>query len=232
MGGFAGGNSSAVTPPRGRGGLPVPPPPPVAPPAASAPAASGGTAVDLGAYYKNGTWKDGRFIPNSSSAGGQAPGSGVGPRSTNTAQTDPNLQALLDRYNSRFDGSNADRATSRAVGGIADAAALLTRDAQAGLAARGATGSGVAAAHIQKNITDPSLRAATSAATDIALGEQERQDRLTLGGLGIAGAAGDAARADRSLNLQQYNADAQLAAAQNQQQMAQVLAFMNMMNQM
>lgn len=223
MAGIAGVYPSAPGP-GVRGGAP---PPPLPDPVPSAPTHS------AGAYYQNGIWKDGHFIPNAgagATGGGGKPG--VGPTSTNTAQQDPNIQALLDRYNSRFDESNAARATDRAVGGIADAAALLTHDAQAGLAARGASGSGVAAAHIKRQITDPALRAATGAATDIAMGEQSRLDNLTLGGLGVSSALGDAARADRGLNLQQYNTDAQLAAAQNQQQMAQVLAFMNMMSQM
>lgn len=141
----------------------------------------------------------------------------VGP-TTNTAGPDPNLTWLTDKYKSRFDASNVGRQIDRSNAAIADSAALMNKDAQAGLASRGARGSGVAGAFIQKNITDKAQRQAAGAAADITQGEQTRLDNLTLGGTGIMGAQSNLALGQQSLANQQYATSASVAMQQQQMQ--------------
>jgi hypothetical protein len=160
--------------------------------------------------------------------------SSISAPTTNTAGADPNLGWLIDKYKGRFDSNNTQRAIDKSNLGIADAAALLGKDAQAGLAARGARGSGVAGAFIQKHITDQAQRQAAGAASDIAQGEQSRLDNLTLGGLGIMKSPADIALSQQGLANQQYATSAQIQMQQQQfqaqQQQAQLAALMAMMN--
>lgn len=153
---------------------------------------------------------------------------------TNTAGADPNLSWLTDKYKSRFDPSTTARAIDRSNAGIADAAALMNKDAQASLASRGARGSGVASAFIQKNITDKAQRQAAGAAADIAQGEQTRLDQLTLGGTGLMGAQGNLALGQQANANQQYATSANVALQQQQmayqQQQAQMQALLAIMN--
>lgn len=141
----------------------------------------------------------------------QAPGP-----TTNTAAPDPNLNWLIDKYKSRFDTSNTQRAIDKSTSGIADAAALMSKDAQGGLAARGALGSGVAGAFVQKHITDQAQRQAAGAASDIAQNEQTRLDNLASGGLGIMKAPADLALQQQANANQQYQTQAQIQIAQEQ----------------
>ena len=153
---------------------------------------------------------------------------------TNTSANDPRLDDLYKRLQGRFGADVSARAIDKSNAGIADAAALLGKDARAGLAQRGALGSGVHAAFVTKNITDPALRQAAGAAADISMGEEKRQDALTLGGLGIAGAQSDVNLRQQANANQQYATSAQLAIAQEQaraqqqqQQWAQWQALMS-----
>jgi len=155
--------------------------------------------------------------------------------STNTAQTDPNLQKLVDKYMSRFEVDNTQRAINRSTTGIMDAAALGAADPKGNLSSRGLVGSEGGNAFLAKRVFNPAQRQAAGAAADIALGNEQRLDNLTLGGLGIMNAPGQASRADRGLALSQSGQDfdqglqqAQLQNQMQQQQYAQWLSLLNM----
>ena len=160
---------------------------------------------------------------------------------TNTSAQDPNIAWLIDKYKGRFSADNSQRAMDKSNAGIADATALLGKDARAGLASRGALDSGVAGEFTAKHITDPALRAAAGAASGIALGEQQRQDNLTLGGLGIMKSPAEIAIQQQQNANQQYSTASNVAIAQQQdaraaqaqawqRQQAQLQALMAMMN--
>ena len=164
-----------------------------------------------------------------------AAGGGGGGGSTNTAETDPYLKELVDKYRSRFGVDNTERAINRSTTGIMDAAALGAADLKGNLSSRGLVGSEGGNAFLAKRVFGPAQRQAAGAAADIALGNEQRLDALTLGGLGIMNAPGQASRADRGLALSQsgqdFNQSLQQAQLQNQiqqQQMAQWLSLLNM----
>ena len=239
VGQYLAGQGSAAPPP------PAPESPDAPPTALQAPAVPAALAPPRspGSYYQNGTWVNGpggrRFIPNSGGSGGGGGGGGGNSVSagkpnitTNTAASNPHLDDLWAQYQARMGSDTTQRAIDRSTGAIADSAALLGKDAKANLASRGALGSGVGAAYIQKNITAPAQRQAAGAAADITLAAEKRKDDLTLGGLGIARAPADLALQQQGLALQQYATNAQIQQAQAQQQQSQYLALLNMMNSM
>jgi hypothetical protein len=152
----------------------------------------------------------------------------------NTAQNDPHLDDLWKKYQDRFSDDNTKRAIDRSNTGIADSAALLGKDARASLADRGALGTGVGAAFINKNITAPAQRQAAGAAADISMDAEKRKDALVLGGVGLAGAHSDLAVRQQANANQQYATSAQIQMQQQeaqqralQQQQAQWMALMN-----
>ena len=164
-----------------------------------------------------------------------APAAGDVGGSTNTAQTDPYLKELVDKYRSRFDVDNTQRAINRSTTGIMDAAALGAADLKGNLSSRGLVGSEGGNAFLAKRVFGPAQRQAAGAEADISLGNEQRLDNLTLGGLGIMNAPGQASRADRGLALSQSGQDfdqglqqAQLQNQMQQQQYAQWLSLLNM----
>lgn len=186
---------------------------------------------DVGEYYQHGEWRDTpagpRFVPGRPGGGGGGGYGGGGGGISNTAAPDPNMSWLVDKFKDRFSSDNTQRAIDRSNAAIADSAALLGKDARANLAARGALGSGVGAAYIQKRITEPAQREAAGRAADISMDAERRLDALTLGGAGLMAKPAELALQQQGLALNQYNTDAQLAMAQSQAQQAQWLALMN-----
>lgn len=155
--------------------------------------------------------------------------------STNTTQISPYLKEQMDRYRQRFSVDNTNRAIGRATTGAMDAAALAAADLKGNLSSRGLVGSEGGNAFLQKRVYGPAQRQAAGAAADIALGNENRLDALTLGGTGLMRAPDDIALANRNLNLQQSGQDFSQAMQQEQfrnqlqqQQYAQYLALLGM----
>jgi hypothetical protein len=161
------------------------------------------------------------------SGGGSGGAGGSGGPINNNAATNPDMKWLIDKYKDRFSPDTTKREIDRSNAGITDAAALLNKDAQAGLAQRGARNSGVAGAFIQKHITDPAQRQAAGAAADIAQNNERRLDQLTMAGSGIVNAPAQLQLEQQRLALQQYQTNAQLEMQRSQQQQAQLLALLN-----
>lgn len=156
--------------------------------------------------YDSGTWTPLQPLDDRGGSGGggspsAAPAAAGG--TTNTAGTNPQLDDLWKKYQGRFDVDNTKRQIEKSTGAIADSAALLGKDARASLASRGASGSGVGAAFIQKHVTDPAQRQAAGAAADITMNDERRKDQLVLGGTGLASAGADLSLRDRELGLRQ-----------------------------
>lgn len=138
---------------------------------------------------------------NPTTTGYQPPPSNL----NNTAQNDPQLAELYQMWKGRMGADTTKRAQDRSTASIMDAAALGAADLRGGnLARRGLVGSGAGDTFLQKRVFAPAQREAAGKAADIALGRERDLDAMVMGGLGIAGAQGNANRADRALALQQY----------------------------
>lgn len=147
------------------------------------------------------------------------------------AQDDPRMvdaygqqQEAYNTLKGRMGADNSKRAIDHAVLGTMDAAALGAKDLGAGMARRGISGSGTGATFLQKNVFAPAQREAAGRATDIALGEQARQDDLARSLQGAAGGLQSAAGSisGQNLNNRQFGLSAWQAQQQEAIQRAQL----------
>jgi hypothetical protein len=131
----------------------------------------------------------------------------------NTAAPDPYLEEQVRNLRARMGVDTTERAIGRSTTGILDAAALGAADeGAANLSSRGLVGSGAGQAFLHKRFFEPAQQAAAGASADIALKREQDLDRLVLGGTAIMGAPGSSSLANRSLGLQQWQA--QMGAGQ------------------
>lgn len=148
------------------------------------------------------------------------------PEITNTAATDPNLQDYLSRLKGRLD--NPEGSTKRAIdvagGAIRDVGEGEKSAVQANAARRGVLSSStipeIGEAAISKGVQSNVGKAAAG----IALGRERDNDAFLAGSGGAFQAPGAAARADRSLGLNQWQVaqanQRAMEAAQMQQWMS------------
>jgi hypothetical protein len=135
------------------------------------------------------------------------------------SQDDPRMVEAYGLLKDRMNADNSKRAIDKAVMGTMDAAALGAKDLGANMARRGISGTGTGATFLQKNVYAPAQREAAGKASDIALAEQDRQDRLAQALQGPAGAISGQNLANRSFGLSAW--EAQQQAALQRQQLAQ-----------
>jgi len=129
---------------------------------------------------------------------------------------DPFLKENVENLRGRMSTDVTERATQKASGRIADMGAGA---AQAAKERAAAFGGGEEAS--QNRIQDAVMRAQAGAASDIALGQEQRLDALTLGGQDVFAAPGQ--RQLQSLSLAGGTAG-QIAGAQQGQQSLQLQA--------
>lgn len=176
---------------------------------------------------------------SSSGSGGSGAGGGTlgGPSNAltnNTYTMSPDLKGALDALKARSSTDDTVRATNRATTGAMDAAALQAADLKGSLAGRGLIGGGTAgAAFLNKNVYAPAQRSAAQAASNIALGQQQRLDTLAQAGVNAAAVPEQLSLANRNLGLEQWQAQQSDALAQQdlanriqQQQVAQWQALL------
>lgn len=203
-----GGNAMAYQAPKGArtgGGVVAPKPVAVAvkPVAAARPAAVASRTPPGGRPLKPGEspWNWSGDTPAATPAAPAAPTTW-----TNEGAVPDYLNRAVERYEGRFDTSNTARAIDRSNAGIADSAALLAKDAKANMGSRGVLGTGAGDAYLQRNVFQPAQRMAAKAATDLSLAEQDRLDRLAVGGTGVLALPSQVALANQRLNLDQMTA--------------------------
>jgi len=199
------------------------------------PKASGQLTQKNGKFYDSAgkEWKleGGRYVPagGGGKAGGAAPGSMD--EVLNRAQKDPRLDFLGRKVQERIE--NPERNTRRAI----DAAGLALRDLQSGqereldasLAARGISGSGIGQAARQQMSAETAGRVG-GVARDIELQRARDEDAFMLGSTGALGAAGEAARADRSLAGQLWIENEQNKRAQEMARLQQTVAVLELLS--
>lgn len=139
-------------------------------------------------------------------------GTGAPTGFNSTAQDDPRMVEAYDIFKGRMSADNSQRAIDKAVGGTMDAAALGAKDLGANMARRGISGTGTGATFLNRNVFAPAQREAANQASNIALGEQDRQDRLAAGLQGPAGNIASMNLQNRRFGLDQWQAQQSEAA--------------------
>jgi hypothetical protein len=141
--------------------------------------------------------------------------SGTPPPITNDAGSDPNLQGLADRINKRLDDpmGSTGRAIDVATSNIRDANEGRRKAVSGMLARRGVLASSSIPEFGEAAIQRNEAADVNKASTNIALGRERDNDQMLLGAAGALSAPGNAARADRSLGLQQWEAAEQARQA-------------------
>lgn len=136
---------------------------------------------------------------------------------TNTAQADPNLQGLANRFNARLDDPTGNS------GALIDQATSKIRDANEGrrkavagmLAKRGVLASSSIPEFAESSLQKQEGSDVAKATTDITNARQQSNDQVLESAAGAMAAPGNAARADQSLGLQQWQAAEQAREAQD-----------------
>ena len=122
----------------------------------------------------------------------------------NSANTDPNMNFLINQLKGRIAGDNGTgRAIDVAGSKLKDYGQGLSSALDADAAARGVYGSG-AAGNKQQLLQQDLQRQMAGQAADISLGRQRDLDQLLLGSGNIFEAPARLAQADKQLGLQQY----------------------------
>lgn len=172
---------------------------------------------------------------------------------------DPYLEESIGNLRTRQSADTTERAIQRATGQIKDQAAGQKAMLASGLGRRGLAGSG-AAEKLSKRVDDDAARREAAAATDITLGRERDLDSLAIAGhnilaspstlslarsgqlqnllsagMGGANTLAQIGLADRSMNLQQWQAlmdderaRAEMAAAEQARREGQALALRQM----
>lgn len=140
---------------------------------------------------------------------------------TNSAGNDPNMTYLLDKIRGRIDGDmGQDKATVTAGQRIGEFAAGQQSRAQGNLARRGMLGNSGEEGQDFSEIGVAAGAQFSQAASEIAQDAERRRDAMMLGSGGIFSEPGRQNIADRSMGLNQWQAQtgAELARAQMEQQ--------------
>lgn len=192
------------------------------------PATGGGGRNTIGDYYRNGRWVNTpsgrRFVPNPRGGGGGG-GGGAGGRAqaTTTAQTNPELTALLGAYKKQLG------ALESGSGHVLDIAGQKMREAREGgrrgliegNIQRGATGG----SGLQEYEAD-TQRGIQGAVTDAALGRESLLNQFILGGTGLAALPGQMALEEKKFGQQVVRDQSQIAAQAAEQRMNAMLALL------
>lgn len=140
---------------------------------------------------------------------------------TNSAGNDPNMTYLLDKIRGRLDGDmGQDRATVTAGQRIGEFAAGQQGVARGNLARRGMLGNSGSEGEVGSEIGVAAGAQFAQAASQIGQDAERRRDAMLLGSGGIFSEPGRQNIADRSMGLNQWQAQssAELARAQMEQQ--------------
>lgn len=178
------------------------------------------------------------FSPNA--VGGQAGGGAGAPGAagpagagaggtTNLSQNNPDIAYASAAMKQRYEGDNgAGRAIDLAMGKIRDSAEGERRAAAGRRSARGVSGTGVDS-YDERNIEGSTQRAQAGAASDIAFGSEQAKTGLLDKLVGAGTAQGNLGLGERSLALQQYNAQQQAEFERAQAARAQEQAILSML---
>lgn len=150
-----------------------------------------------------------------------APGAPTTYTGTNTAQNNPDLNYLLNKVRDRLDGDmGQDKATVAAGQRIGEFAMGNQSRAQGNLARRGMLGNSGSEGEVGSEIGVAAGAQFSQAASEIAQDAERRRDAMLLGSGGIFAEPGRQNIADRTLGLNQWQAQssAELQRAQMEQQ--------------
>jgi hypothetical protein len=149
---------------------------------------------------------------------------------TNTAQTNPDLQYVIDQSRKRFEGDGgAGTAIDLMTTRMRDAAEGERRAAMGRRASRGVIGSGVDD-YDERGISDRLSRNMISGASDIALGREKEKDSILSNIAGVGATKAGIAGADRDRALQQWQTVEQNRMQQEQAQLSQLNAIINLLS--